>query len=98
MNTVGDFWRMVWQERCPIVVMITNLEEKNEVGLEEGLGRGRGAGDAVGGRRGGIHGGEKREGRFFGMNESRWLECTCVRVCVLVHSCVSTTHTHQMHL
>ncbi|XP_056466083.1 tyrosine-protein phosphatase non-receptor type 5-like [Gadus chalcogrammus] len=30
VNTVGDFWRMVWQERCPIVVMITNLEEKNE--------------------------------------------------------------------
>lgn len=31
VNTVGDFWRMVWQERCPIIVMITNLEEKNEV-------------------------------------------------------------------
>ncbi|XP_061773733.1 tyrosine-protein phosphatase non-receptor type 5-like [Nerophis ophidion] len=30
VNTVGDFWRMVWQERTPIVVMITNLEEKNE--------------------------------------------------------------------
>ena len=36
VNTVGDFWRMVWQEKCPIIVMITNLEEKNEVGLEEG--------------------------------------------------------------
>jgi len=33
VNTVGDFWRMVWQERCPIIVMITNLEEKNEVKL-----------------------------------------------------------------
>lgn len=31
VNTVGDFWRMVWQERCPIIVMITNIEEKNEV-------------------------------------------------------------------
>lgn len=31
MNTVGDFWRMVWQEKTPIIVMITNLEEKNEV-------------------------------------------------------------------
>lgn len=31
VNTVGDFWRMVWQERTPIIVMITNLEEKNEV-------------------------------------------------------------------
>ncbi|XP_062318706.1 tyrosine-protein phosphatase non-receptor type 5 [Osmerus eperlanus] len=30
VNTVGDFWRMVWQERCPLIVMITNLEEKNE--------------------------------------------------------------------
>ncbi|MCI4393263.1 hypothetical protein PGIGA_G00155310, partial [Pangasianodon gigas] len=30
VNTVGDFWRMVWQERCPIIVMITNIEEKNE--------------------------------------------------------------------
>ncbi|XP_061138533.1 tyrosine-protein phosphatase non-receptor type 5-like [Syngnathus typhle] len=30
VNTVGDFWRMVWQERTPIIVMITNLEEKNE--------------------------------------------------------------------
>lgn len=31
VNTVGDFWRMVWQEKSPIIVMITNLEEKNEV-------------------------------------------------------------------
>ncbi|XP_063045355.1 tyrosine-protein phosphatase non-receptor type 5 isoform X2 [Engraulis encrasicolus] len=30
VNTVGDFWRMVWQERSPIIVMITNIEEKNE--------------------------------------------------------------------
>uniref|UniRef100_A0A674NKN5 protein-tyrosine-phosphatase n=1 Tax=Takifugu rubripes TaxID=31033 RepID=A0A674NKN5_TAKRU len=30
VNTMGDFWRMVWQERSPIIVMITNLEEKNE--------------------------------------------------------------------
>lgn len=36
VNTVGDFWRMVWQERCPIIVMITNLEEKNEVRRETG--------------------------------------------------------------
>jgi len=38
VNTVGDFWRMVWQERSPIVVMITNEDEKNEVG--EAWGRG----------------------------------------------------------
>uniref|UniRef100_A0A4W3GF73 protein-tyrosine-phosphatase n=1 Tax=Callorhinchus milii TaxID=7868 RepID=A0A4W3GF73_CALMI len=30
VSTVCDFWRLVWQERCSIVVMITNLEEKNE--------------------------------------------------------------------
>ncbi|KAJ8417062.1 hypothetical protein AAFF_G00282890 [Aldrovandia affinis] len=30
VNTVSDFWRMVWQERSPIIVMITNIEEKNE--------------------------------------------------------------------
>lgn len=34
VNTVGDFWRMVWQERSPIIVMITNLEEKNEVSAD----------------------------------------------------------------
>lgn len=31
VNTVSDFWRMVWQERSPIIVMITNIEEMNEV-------------------------------------------------------------------
>ncbi|KAL8169936.1 UNVERIFIED_CONTAM: Tyrosine-protein phosphatase non-receptor type 5 [Gekko kuhli] len=31
VNTVSDFWRMVWQEHSPIVVMITNIEEMNEV-------------------------------------------------------------------
>lgn len=36
VNTVGDFWRMVWQERSPIIVMITNLEEKNEVSVHSG--------------------------------------------------------------
>ncbi|KAJ8343199.1 hypothetical protein SKAU_G00305280 [Synaphobranchus kaupii] len=30
VNTVSDFWRMVWQEHSPIIVMITNIEEKNE--------------------------------------------------------------------
>lgn len=32
VSTVGDFWRMVWQEQSPIIVMITNIEEMNEVG------------------------------------------------------------------
>ena len=26
-NTVVDFWRMVWQERSPAIVMITHLSE-----------------------------------------------------------------------
>ncbi|XP_051819935.1 tyrosine-protein phosphatase non-receptor type 5 isoform X2 [Antechinus flavipes] len=30
VNTVSDFWRMVWQEHAPIIVMITNIEEMNE--------------------------------------------------------------------
>ena len=30
-NTVVDFWRMIWQEKAPIVVMITKLKEKNRV-------------------------------------------------------------------
>lgn len=32
VSTVGDFWHMVWQEHTPIIVMITNIEEMNEVG------------------------------------------------------------------
>ncbi|XP_069480265.1 tyrosine-protein phosphatase non-receptor type 5 [Ambystoma mexicanum] len=30
VNTVSDFWRMVWQQHVPIIVMITNIEEVNE--------------------------------------------------------------------
>ncbi|XP_029107755.1 tyrosine-protein phosphatase non-receptor type 5-like [Scleropages formosus] len=30
VNTVSDFWRMVWQECSPVIVMLTNVEEKNE--------------------------------------------------------------------
>uniref|UniRef100_A0A8C5R4Q3 protein-tyrosine-phosphatase n=1 Tax=Leptobrachium leishanense TaxID=445787 RepID=A0A8C5R4Q3_9ANUR len=30
VNTVDDFWKMVWQQRSPIIVMITNIEEVNE--------------------------------------------------------------------
>ncbi|XP_067906523.1 receptor-type tyrosine-protein phosphatase R-like [Heterodontus francisci] len=30
INTVNDFWWMVWQEDCPVIVMITKLKEKNE--------------------------------------------------------------------
>lgn len=27
-NTINDFWSMVLQERTPVIVMVTNLEEK----------------------------------------------------------------------
>lgn len=30
INTVNDFWQMVWQEDAPVIVMITKLKEKNE--------------------------------------------------------------------
>ncbi|XP_077194917.1 receptor-type tyrosine-protein phosphatase R isoform X2 [Paroedura picta] len=30
INTVNDFWLMVWQEDGPVIVMITKLKEKNE--------------------------------------------------------------------
>ncbi|XP_042743117.1 tyrosine-protein phosphatase non-receptor type 7 isoform X1 [Lagopus leucura] len=30
LNTVTDFWEMVWQEEAPIIVMITKLQERKE--------------------------------------------------------------------
>ena len=30
-NTVIDFWRLVWQEKCPSIVMLTNLVEGGKV-------------------------------------------------------------------
>lgn len=29
-HTIPDFWRMVWKERSPIIVMITKLKERNK--------------------------------------------------------------------
>ena len=29
-KTLVDFWRMIWQERPPIIVMVTNLKEGNK--------------------------------------------------------------------
>ncbi|XP_053114051.1 receptor-type tyrosine-protein phosphatase R isoform X2 [Hemicordylus capensis] len=34
INTVNDFWLMVWQEDSPVIVMITKLKEKNEQGSQ----------------------------------------------------------------
>lgn len=30
-ETMGDFWRMVWEQRTATVVMMTRLEEKSRV-------------------------------------------------------------------
>lgn len=30
-HTIVDFWRMVWFEKSPIIVMITKLKENNSV-------------------------------------------------------------------
>ncbi|XP_064634475.1 receptor-type tyrosine-protein phosphatase R-like isoform X2 [Lineus longissimus] len=34
-NTVYDFWRMLWQERTPCVIMITKLMEKGKMKCEQ---------------------------------------------------------------
>ncbi|KAG0413952.1 hypothetical protein HPB47_008905, partial [Ixodes persulcatus] len=36
-HTVADFWAMVWQERAPVIVMITNLVEDAKVKCEQYL-------------------------------------------------------------
>lgn len=40
-ETMGDFWRMVWEQRTATVVMMTRLEEKSRVGPCGGLPAGR---------------------------------------------------------
>ena len=31
VNTINDFWQMVWQEESQIILMITHEEEKGRV-------------------------------------------------------------------
>lgn len=44
-ETMGDFWRMVWEQRTATVVMMTRLEEKSRVGPCGGLPTRAGVGD-----------------------------------------------------
>lgn len=30
-ETVGDFWRLIWEQRCSTIVMLTNLIENDKV-------------------------------------------------------------------
>ncbi|XP_064386119.1 sushi, von Willebrand factor type A, EGF and pentraxin domain-containing protein 1-like isoform X4 [Halichondria panicea] len=34
-NTLVDFWRMMWQERPPIIVMLTNVMENNKIKCQQ---------------------------------------------------------------
>ena len=34
-KTIVDFWRMIWQERLPTIVMVTNIREDNKTKCQQ---------------------------------------------------------------
>jgi len=34
-ETTGDFWRMVWEQRCATIVMMTKLEERSRIKCDQ---------------------------------------------------------------
>ena len=33
-TTVNDFWRMIWEQKSSVIIMVTNLEEDGKVRLD----------------------------------------------------------------